>query len=323
MSSFMTTFLGAGDDPLSHVKDVILLEVNGMPILTMHMVTIVIVGVLFVLAMLYAANGIATGPESQGNDRYLPRGRFAQLIESLVVALRDQMLEPVMGRDATRRYLPALLTLFFFILFNNLFGLIPFIDLQHALGMHTTWFGGTATGNLAITAGLATFAFFLIQMHGFRDLGVKGWLIHNFGGLVPGPIGLLPIALLVFVVELMGHIIKPVALAIRLFANMVAGHTLMSVLIGFGAMAAKGGMGVLGIAGIATISGLGAVVITFLELFVAFLQAFIFMFLTAVFISLLSHHEHDEEHEMAEEGMDQLPGHGHDHDHGHAKPAHA
>lgn len=312
MSSFMTTLLAAGDDPLSHVKDVILLKTaSGTPILTMHMVTIIIVGVLFILAMLYAARGIATGPASQGNDRYLPRGRFAQLIEALIVALRDQMLEPVMGKEVTRRYLPALLTLFFFILFNNLFGLIPLLDLQHVLGLHTTWFGGTATGNLAITAGLATFAFFLIQLHGFRELGVKGWLIHNFGGLVPGPIGLLPIALLVFVVELMGHIIKPVALAIRLFANMVAGHTLMSVLIGFGGMAAKGGLGVLGVAGIATISGLGAVVITFLELFVAFLQAFIFMFLTAVFISLLSHHddhehEHEHEHEHAHEAA-----HGH------------
>ena len=83
------------------------------------------------------------------------------------------------------------------------------------------------------------------------------------------------------------------ALAIRLFANMVAGHTLMAVLLGFGAAAATGGSGALGIGAISLVSGMAAVLVTFLELFVAFLQAFIFMFLTAVFISLLSHHEQE------------------------------
>jgi F-type H+-transporting ATPase subunit a len=91
-----------------------------------------------------------------------------------------------------------------------------------------------------------------------------------------------------------------VALAIRLFANMFAGHTLMAVLLSFGVMAGKAGMGTLGIASVSLVSGGAAVLIMFLELFVAFLQAFIFMFLTAVFISLLSHHDEAHEHEHTE-----------------------
>ena len=91
--------------------------------------------------------------------------------------------------------------------------------------------------------------------------------------------------------EIAGHFIKPTTLAIRLFANMVAGHTLMAVLTGFGLAAAQGGMGAFGIGTISLVSGFAAILVTFLELFVSFLQAFIFMFLTAVFISLMSHHD--------------------------------
>ena len=206
------------------------------------------------------------------------------------------MLIPVLGEKHTKQYLPYLLTLFFFVLFQNLFGLVPVVDILHLFGVHETWFGGIATANIAVTGALAVLSFLLIELHGFRELGLKGWLLHNCGGLVPGPVYLYPIALLVFFVELVGHLVKPAALALRLFANMFAGHTLMAVLVGFGAMAAKGGLSWLGIGAISAISGVAAVMITFLELFVAFLQAFIFMFLTAVFISLMSHH--DEEHEQ-------------------------
>ena len=101
-------------------------------------------------------------------------------------------------------------------------------------------------------------------------------------------------------VKATNQVIKPVALAIRLFANMFAGHTLMAVLLSFGVMAGKAGMGTLGIASVSLVSGGAAVLIMFLELFVAFLQAFIFMFLTAVFISLLSHHDEASEHEHTE-----------------------
>ncbi len=290
----------ASDDPTTHVRDVILLKIGDFPILTMHMVTLIAVAGVFVWVMTRAAAAIATGSESEGNDRYLTRGRVAQLIETMVIYLRDEMLVPVLGRRHTARYLPYLMTLFFFVLFQNLFGLIPVADILHLAGIHKTPIGGTATANIMVTGALAVLSFFMIEVHAFREQGVKGWIIHNFGGLVPGPIYLFPIALLVFFVELTGHLIKPVALAIRLFANMFAGHTLMAVLLSFGVMAGKAGMGTFGITSISLVSGGAAVLVMFLELFVAFLQAFIFMFLTAVFISLLSHHDESHEHEHKE-----------------------
>lgn len=306
----------AADNPLDHVTDMYLLG----PI-TMNTITLVLVAIVFLLVMMSVAKKIATGPESEGNERYITKGKLAQMIEAIIVYLRDDMLTPVMGAEATRKYLPFLMTAFFFILFQNIFGLIPLMDIQHLLGIEHPWIGGTATGNLMVTGALAFVAFFAIQIHGFQQLGLKGWLLHCTGGLVPGPWYLLPVAALVFVVELAGHFIKPAALAIRLFANMVAGHTLMAVLLGFGLMAAKGGMNIVGWGSISVVSIIAAVAITFLELFVAFLQAFIFMFLTAVFISLLSHHEDHEEHEAAHELEHDSHAAGHA---GHAPaPAHA
>ncbi len=289
----------AAADPLDHVTDLVLLRIDGTPVLTMHMLTIILVAVLFVLAMIAAARSIATGPESEGNERYITKGKFSQLIETLVVYLRDEMLVPVLGKEHTRRYLPYLLSLFFFILFNNLFGLMPLLDVMHLFGVHEPWLGGTATANIMVTGALAFLSFILIQFHGFRELGFKGWVEHQTGGLIHEPWFIWPVMLVVVPVELAGQFIKPTALAIRLFANMVAGHTLMAVLTGFGLAAAEGGMGGLGIGAISVISGIAAVLITFLEVFVAFLQAFIFMFLTAVFVSLMSHHgeEHEDEHE--------------------------
>ena len=297
LSSFAPIFSLAASDPTLHVRDLVLLEVGGVKLITMHTITVVIAALLCVWVLNIAAKSIATGPESLGNRRYVARSRIGQVIEAMVVYLRDEMIQPVLGEATTRKYLPFLMTVFFFILFNNLLGLVPLVDLQHLFGMHTTYFGGTATSSITVTAALALCSFVIIQVHGFRELGLKGYLQHMTGGLVPGPAYLLPVVAIVFVVELAGQFIKPMALAIRLFANMVAGHTLMAVLVSFGAQAAQGGMGFAGWGSIGLVSLLAATAIMFLELFVAFVQAFIFMFLTAVFISLLSHHdEHHEEH---------------------------
>jgi F-type H+-transporting ATPase subunit a len=297
-------FFVGSEDPLNHVVDQILFRIGPIPV-SMHTVTLILVTIVFVLAMMQAAKAIATGPEAQGNNRYITKGRFAQMIEAMVVYLRDEMLKPVLGPEATRKYLPFLMTVFFFVLFNNIFGMLPIAPLFELASLKLPnvkqLFGGTATANLMVTAALALISFFVIEFHGFKELGFKGWLLHNCGGLVPGPKALYPIVPLVFTVELAGHFIKPTALAIRLFANMVAGHTLMAVLLAFGAGAIKGGMSPLGWGSITLVSGLAAVAVTFLELFVAFLQAFIFMFLTAVFISLLSHHADHEEHDAAHE----------------------
>ena len=294
----------AGDNPLKHVLDITLVGTEGgQPLLTMHMLQMVVSTALLLIVMKRAAAAIATGPESQGTSRYLTKGRVGQFIEVIVLYLRDKAIRPVLGH-ATNRWLPFLLTLFFFILFINVLGLVPLLDLQHLFGAlvlgdsHFALIGGTPTAQLAVTGALSLCAFIAIQAHALRELGIKGWSHHLLGG---APWFLAP---LMVPIELVGLIIKPAALAVRLFANMLAGHTLMATLFLFGLMALQGMGSWAAALGISAVSVVAAVAITFLELFIAFLQSFIFMFLTAVFLGQMNHHgDHD---------------HDHDHAHGHA-----
>jgi F-type H+-transporting ATPase subunit a len=314
----MTTFLAAGNNPLAHVLDKpVVDDGTGWP-LQIGTFMLVLGGVVTVLVLSLASGSIATGPESMGARRFVPRSRLGQLVDAVVGFILG-MLEGVMGKDQTRRWAPFLLTLFCFVLSLNLFGLIPLGDLKDLIIGSTSGKGAkeasmpiwtTATANIFVNLGLATVVFFAIQFQAFRELGVKGWFEHLAGGkdIVSGPKGLWPVIPIIFVVELLGLIIKPTALAIRLFANMVGGHTLMATLYMFGAMAPILALKI----AVASVAGLFAVVITFLELFVAFLQAFVFMFLSAVFISTMSHHgDHDHEHDH-EHGHDPAHGHGHD-----------
>jgi F-type H+-transporting ATPase subunit a len=318
-------FLAAGDNPLAHVLDRDSAITIGGTVLPLSVVSLVVGSIVCIGALWLAASRISTGPASEGNARFVTRGRLAQVVEVLVLALRDQMLVPVMGERLAKRWLPLLLSLFFFILTLNLFGLVPFADLQElfhvVMGNHgaaeadaaaaqpsTVFFGGTATACFSVTLGLSAISFVAIWAQSIRDLGIKGTLEHLCGGhdLVHGPLGLWLVIPIIFAVELAGMFIKPAALAIRLLANMVAGHTLMAVLFGFGAAVLKAGGPMWAAGSITAVAGIFAVLITFLELFVAFLQAFIFMFLTAVFISLMAHEDHGHE----------------EHDHGgHAEPS--
>jgi F-type H+-transporting ATPase subunit a len=334
MVDAIPALLAAGGNPLDHVldKESALGGMLGIEHLKLSAVSIVTAGIVAFAVLWMASRNIATGPASAGTARYLTKGRIAQIIEVIVQGLREGVLEPLLGKATANFYLPFFLSLFFFILTLNLLGFIPFADLQefvhkmmghgghggdHAVdavhaeahGEHgAIWFGGTATASISVTAGLATISFFAIMFQSMRDLGVKGFLEHMCGGkeLLTGPKGLLLVVPIIFVVEVLGLFIKPGALAIRLFANMLAGHTLLATIFSFTgmALAAKGWALA---APIGLISGAFAVAISFLELFVAFLQAFVFMFLTAVFIGMMSHHgDHEHGHE-----------HGHDHDHAH------
>lgn len=289
----LSVFTLAADNPLGHVVDKPLIGGGDTPaLLTMHMVTLFAATLLAVWALGRAARAIMTGPESEGPSRYITKGAFPQIVEVICLYLRDKVVRPQLG-DATDKYIPYLWTVFFFILFNNLFGLVPLLDLQHLVGLmfwgdsHFAVIGGTATGNLAVTAGLALIAFVIIQLHGLRQNGVAGYLKHYTGG---APKALWPIMI---PVEILGTFIKPFALAIRLFANMVAGHTLLATLLMFTKMAFEG-VGVFGGTAISLAALIASIAIVFLELFVAFLQAFVFMFLVAVFIAQLSHHHHEE-----------------------------
>ncbi len=302
----LSLFTLGADNPLGHVVDKPLIGGNGEPvILTLHMVTLFVATFLTLWVLSRAARAISTGPESQGSSRYITKGSLGQMIEVFCLYLRENVVRPQLGKD-TDRFIPYLWTVFFFILFNNLLGLIPLLDLQHLIGYllfddsHWAVVGGTATGNIAVTGALALIAFVIIQLNGIRQNGLMGYLKHYTAG---APMALWPIMI---PVEILGTFIKPFALAIRLFANMVAGHTLLATLLMFTKMSLEG-VGVFGGAPISIVAVVSAVAITFLELFVALLQAYVFMFLVTVFIAQLSHHHHDE--------------HEHAHGHGHEAPA--
>lgn len=300
-SDLIFSMLAAGS-PLDHTLDKNIVG-DGPFALTMNTITLVLAFLAYLVLMNIAAKAIAVGPESEGNDRYLTKNRFAQVIEVVVLGLRDQFIKPQLG-DQTNRFLPFLLTLFFFIWANNLIGLVPLLDLQHLIGAlfmnDPSWakVGGTPTGRLATNAALALIAFLIWNGAGIRQNGLGGWLHHFLGG---APWYMAPIMV---PVEIIGAIVKPAALTIRLFANMTAGHVLLAAIIGFVGLAA-GGLGLFLGSPIMLVSLVGGVLIFFLEVFVATLQAFVFMFLTTVFIAQMVHHDH-----------------GHDEDHDHEHDAH-
>jgi F-type H+-transporting ATPase subunit a len=306
----------AATNPVDHVVNQHFLSgdlfgIHGVWLWSAHVGNLLLAGLLTILVLWWAANRIATGPESLGHDRYITRNPFAHMIEVVCGYLRENTVRPLLG-GRTDRFMPFLWTIFFFILFNNLLGLAPITDLLHIVdhyvarpGEHvvTGLFGATATQNLFVTAALALISALVINFAGVREVGVGGYVKHLTAGT---PAYLWP---LMVPIEIMGTIIKPVALALRLFANMTAGHILVAVLFMFAVqglgMLASGAAGVVLGGSITLASALAAVAIYFLELFVAFLQAFVFMFLTTVFISQLSHHGEHEHHEA----------HGHEHAH--------
>ncbi|MGD9689558.1 MAG: F0F1 ATP synthase subunit A [Phycisphaerales bacterium] len=301
-------FLAEGN-PMSHVVNQVALKAGDWWIWSSNQGTLVLAGLIAIFVGSWAANRIRTGDTSAGAEAYVTRNSFAHLIEVMCTYLRDEVARPLL-HDRTDKLMPFLWTVFFFILINNLLGLIPIGDVLHILHLPPL-VGGTPTQNMWVTAVLAVIAAVVFNGAAIRRLGVGGFVKHMMGGL---PLYMLPIALLLLVIEAAGQfLIKPFALALRLFANMTAGHVLIAALLFIAGPAASKlfqGEAVAG-NGIAMVVGAGAIfALTFLELFVAFLQAFVFMFLTAIFISLMDHHdEHGHEHE-------------HDHAHGH-EHAHA
>jgi F-type H+-transporting ATPase subunit a len=310
MTSFVPFTLGA-DDPLGHVVNAAsIVNHDGYWLWSDNQGALVLSGLIIILVGLFAASRIRTGPQKDGANAYIPRGKFAHMIEVLCVYLREEVIRPLL-HDRTDRFTPLLLTFFFFILVNNLIGLTPIRDLFHALHLPSGYIGGTATQNIWVTGTLAVLAALLFNVAAIARLGPVGFVQHMTGGL---PWYMFPIALLLLVIEAAGQfIIKPFALALRLFANMTAGHVLIASILGFAgvaiaSMTSGGGYGANG--AITIVSVLAATAMMFLELFVAFLQAFVFMFLTTIFISLMDHHdEHGHEHEH---------GHAHGHEHAHA-----
>jgi len=258
-------------DPMDHVLPHRLWEVNGFWITNQ----LLMLGVAAVLMMIVFPIVAAR------RDR-VPSG-FRNLVESVLQYLREEVARPVL-HGATDRFMPFLWTMFFLILTANLLGALPIDPLITAITGKPSHFGGTATGNISITAGLAICSFFAIHVGGMREQGV-GKYLKSFVPHVPWPLYLLMLGL-----ELIAAVVKPFALAIRLFANMIAGHIVLAVILGFSAIVA-GGLSALG--GTVTVASvLGATFISVLELFVAFLQAYIFTYLTTLFLGMAVHPEH-------------------------------
>jgi F-type H+-transporting ATPase subunit a len=223
--------------------------------ITKHVVFVWVAALVLLLLMSVAAKKNAA--------RVTPRG-FGNLIEILIVFIRDEVILPTIGREGLR-FLPFFLTLFFFILACNLLGLIPY--------------GSTATGNVNVTASLAIISFFFIQIAGIMKNGFLGY----FKGLIPHGVPLFVIPIMI-VVESIGLFTKPFALCIRLFANMTAGHIVILSMISL--------IFTLGTILVAPVSVVFALFLTILEIFIALLQAYVFTVLTSLFVSLAMNQEH-------------------------------
>ncbi len=223
--------------------------------ITKHVVMLWAVAVLVFIVMRIVAKGY---------KKSLIPGKFASSVEMIIIFIRDDVVIPAMGEKG-RKYLPYFLTLFFFILFSNFFELIPYAS--------------TPSGNISVTASLAMIAFLVVQVSGIMQNGFVGY----FKGLVPPNIPAFAIPIIA-IVEVMGLFTKPFALCVRLFANLVAGDIAIYSFIGL--------IFVFGTVLIAPLAIGFALFIELLEVLVAFIQAYIFTILTALFVGMAIHQEH-------------------------------
>ncbi|GMU95372.1 MULTISPECIES: F0F1 ATP synthase subunit A [Ignavibacterium] len=232
------------------------LELFGFDIsITRHVVFMWLAAILLTYVFIKVAKSYQNSLVPKGSTNFW---------EVFIVFVRDEIAKPTIGKGY-EKFLPYLLTAFFFILFGNFLGLIPF--------------SATFTSNIAVTATLATMSFLVIQLGGIRNNGFLGY----FKGLIPHgvPVFLLPIMV---VVEVLGLFTKPFALAIRLFANMTAGHIVIYALISL--------IFVMQSYLISPVSVGMALFIYSLEVLVALLQAYIFTMLSSLFIGMAVHQEH-------------------------------
>lgn len=227
----------------------------------------VLVSVILILLVLFSV--VRSAKRNQGKA---PKG-LQNLIEPVIIFIRDQVAKPSIGEKKYEKFMPYLLTLFFFILINNLIGLIPFPP-----------FGANVTGNIAITMVLALFTFFVTAIYGNKHYwkeiynpDVPLWLKL--------PIPLMPI------VELSGVITKPFVLMVRLFANMLAGHMIVTVFISLIFVFASLYGPVVGLA-VSPISIVFSVFILLLDVLVSFIQAYVFTLLSAIYFGMATAEHH-------------------------------
>jgi len=249
-----------------------------------------VIAVLLLILIIPRAARLRTGGDTVSD--LTPRG-LTNFFESICAYFRETVARPILG-EHTDRFIPYIWTAFFYILFINLLGLLPLEPLTRPLVQSIYpdahhGIGGAATGNMWMTGTLAACTLLMIVVNGLRFNGMD-FIKHFFQGPVY-------ISWLIALLEVVGLLAKCFALTVRLFANMVAGHVLLAVLMSFIGLSYIG-LGTAAAAGIGVIVVFVSVAFNLLEIFVAFLQAFIFTFLTTLFIgqAVVIHHEHHEEH---------------------------
>ena len=224
--------------------------------ITKHVVIMWLVAVLLVLLLVLPVRKLRQVPS-----------RWLNLLEILILFVRDEIAIGCMGEKYGRKFTPYLLTVFFFILVCNLFGLVPY--------------GSTVTGNISVTAALALLSFIMIEVAGIQK---HGFLTH-YRNLVPHGLPKLLIPIMI-PIEIMGKLAKPFALCIRLFANMTAGHVVILSLLGLiPIFAAKFHSTAIGLS-VAPLSVAFALFVSLMEILIALIQAYIFTMLTSLFIGL-------------------------------------
>lgn len=235
--------------------------------LTKYKILLLGVAVLIMLIYIPLARAAQSGKP--------PRGLLWNAFESLLTFIRDQVARPCLGHD-TDQYVHYLWSVFIFILFGNLFGLIPFL--------------GSPTASISVTGALALCTYIFIHGSAVARMGWK----HYFESYVPHmdiPYGMgYVIPYVIAVLEFIGNLIKAFVLAVRLFANMFAGHMVLALILLFIVKAAHQPPYVFW--GITATSVIGVTLLSLLELFVAFLQAYVFVFLTALFLGSTLHPQH-------------------------------
>jgi F-type H+-transporting ATPase subunit a len=280
----------AGDDPLAHVLPHPLKTIEAhlpfpfapegyVTLLSDQIVIMILSGVLLMVFLPLWARHRRDTTET---GRLVPAG-FGNFLEAVCDYLREKVARPSLG-PYTDYFIKYLWSAFFFVLTMNLLGLVPLATIFPPLtGLHI---GGTPVTNIYVTGTLAAMTFVLMVFNGIR-YGGKAYFAH----FAPGPWWIAP---LIVPVEIIGTFAKVVALALRLFAANVAGHILMGVLISLAVLAVSSMTALVGFP-VAILVVLGSVAISLVEIFVAFLQAFIFTYLSALFIGL-SVNVHHEEH---------------------------
>lgn len=240
--------------------------------ITKHVLFMMIAAVLVIIVMLWAARDARRAHEA--GAQHGPKGA-ANVVEAMILYIRDEVAMNNIGHGG-EKYAPYIVAVFFFILFCNALGLLP-------------W-GASPTGNVSVTAALALCTFVVVEIAGMRELGFAGYMKTIIYWPSDQSVAMkLPMTFMMTPIEIIGKFTKPFALTMRLYANMIAGHAVVLALTGLAVMISLAGAKLLAIAVMPVAM---AVFIMVLELFVAVLQAFIFAMLSAVFIGLIRHSHH-------------------------------